>query len=119
MEQRFLSIEEFNTLLSEWNGRPIKISKHELDDVDETLLELNTISYAKDTRRIDDYQPMHALHLNGTGQIQSEDNNTQPLPEALYEIPLEDTSLYEFDGTCFLLSTDRGVYKIELANSTE
>lgn len=119
MEQRFLSIEEFNTLLNEWSGHPVKISKHELDDIDETLLELNTISYAKDTRRIDDYEPTHALHLNGTGQIQNEDDNTHPLPEALYEIPLEDTTLYEFDGTRFLLSTDRGVYKIELAHPAE
>src|SRR5699024_11176819 len=67
------------------------------------------------TRRIDDYEAMHALQLNGSGKIHTDVNDLKPLPEALYEIPLEDSTLYEFDGETFLLSTDRGIYKIELA----
>ncbi|HLR63510.1 MAG TPA: hypothetical protein VK097_13930 [Lentibacillus sp.] len=113
MEAKFLTIETFNDLLQQWNGETIKISKHELDDLDETLMMLQDISYARNTRRLDDYEPMHALHLNGTGTIETDASNAQSLPSSVYEIPLEDNTLYEFDGQKFLLSTSRGVYKIE------
>ncbi|GAB3049632.1 hypothetical protein [Virgibacillus ainsalahensis] len=114
MEQRFLSIEEFNTLLNQWNGHPIKITKHEMDDIDETLMELEGLSYSTNTRSIDDYVPRHTLQLNGNGDIETTANTYEPLPSAIYEIPLGDTSLYEFDGSQFLISTERAVYKIEL-----
>lgn len=115
MLQPFLSIEEFNELLNEWNGQTIKISKLEMDDLDETIVSLDNISYATNTRRLDDYEPMHALQLNGTGSIETDTTDAQQiLPSSLYEIPIEDDSLYEFDGTRFLISTSRGVYKIEL-----
>lgn len=112
----FLSIETFNQLLQKWNGKNIKISKIELDDLDETWMQLDNVSYSSNTRRLDDYEPMHSLHLNGSGQIQTENNHVEQLPSSDYVIPLEDSSLYEFDGEQFLLSTDRGVYKIELAS---
>ncbi|SDQ06083.1 hypothetical protein [Virgibacillus salinus] len=115
MDQHFLSIEEFNELLNNWNGQTIKISKIELDDVDETLIQLKNISYSTNTRRIDDYEPMHALQFNGIGNVNTDSKEHQPLPSEIYEIPLEDSSLYEFNGSSFLLSTSRGVYKIELA----
>ncbi|WP_106495811.1 hypothetical protein [Lentibacillus sp. Marseille-P4043] len=114
MDQHFLSIEEFNELLKQWNGQTIKVSKFELDDIDETVMNLQDISYSRNTRRIDDYVPMHALQLNGSGAVQTDATNPQSLPTSLYEIPLEDNSLYEFDSSHFLLSTERGVYKIEL-----
>ncbi|MFD1362842.1 hypothetical protein [Lentibacillus salinarum] len=113
MDVTFLTVEEFNDLLQQWNGEAIKISKHELDDLDETLMTLQAISYERNTRRIDDYEPMHALHLNGIGTIETDASDTQPLPSSVYEIPLEDNTLYEFDGQQFLLSTSRGVYKIQ------
>lgn len=117
MEQLFLSVEAFNDLLKKWSGQPIRITKHEIDEVDETRIQLQNISYAKNTRRIDGYVPMHALQLNGVGEIQAAGNAYQPLPDALYEIPLEDSSLYEFDGNQFILSTERGVYKIQLQDT--
>ncbi|TMN22234.1 hypothetical protein FH966_04305 [Lentibacillus cibarius] len=110
---QFLTIEEFNDLLQQWNGETIKISKHELNDLDETLMTLQEISYDRNTRRIDDYEPMHALQLNGAGTMETDIGEPQTLPSSLYEIPLEDNSLYEFDGHQFLVSTSRGVYKIE------
>lgn len=119
MEAHFLSIEEFNALLNQWNGQSIKVSKHELNDMDETMMDLQHISYSTDTRRIDDYEPMHALQLNGDGTVHTDADKPQALPSSLYEIPLEDDSLYEFDGTRFLVSTSRGVYMIELASSGE
>ncbi|MFD2043476.1 hypothetical protein ACFSTA_03700 [Ornithinibacillus salinisoli] len=116
MEQKFLSIEEFNDLLQQWNGQTVKVTKHEMDDLDQTVLHLRDVSYARNTRRIDDYEPMHSLHLNGDGDITTGVTNSthQPLPTSMYEIPLQDDSLYEYDGQKFLISTDRGVYKIEV-----
>ncbi|WP_156289740.1 hypothetical protein [Oceanobacillus salinisoli] len=114
MDQYFLTVEEFNDLIRQWNGRKIKIVKHELDDFDETLMDLSAISYSKESRRIDDYVPMYSLHLNGSGVIETTMNHYQSLPSELYEIPLEDSALYEFDGSRFIVSTSRGVYTIEL-----
>ncbi|MFD1848743.1 hypothetical protein [Oceanobacillus bengalensis] len=114
MDQYFLSVEEFNALLKQWNGRKIKVIKHELDDFDETLIDLSAISYAKETRSIDGYEPIYSLHLNGSGVIETTENNYQSLPSELYEIPLEENALYEFDGNRFIVSTSRGVYSIEL-----
>lgn len=113
MESYFLSVEEFNELLRKWNGKTVKIVKHELDDFDETLMDLNAISYSKETNRIDDYVALYSLNLNGTGVIETTPNEYQSLPSELYEIPLEDNALYEFDGERFIVSTSRGVYTIE------
>ncbi|WP_163969335.1 hypothetical protein [Oceanobacillus halotolerans] len=117
MTPQYLSVEEFNEMLHQWNGETIKISKEELDDHDETILDLDNISYSKDTRRIDDYEPMHSLHLNGTGFTETDDvQEYQPLPSSLYEIPLEDSTIYQFDGNQFRLITERGTYTIERVN---
>lgn len=113
MTEQNLSIETFNEQLQQWNGNTVKISKHELEDKDETILELQDVIYETDTRRLDDYQPMHTLKLNGTGKIENEAHNLQPLPSSVYEIPLEDSSQYQFDGSRFVLNTDRGRYTIE------
>ncbi len=110
-ESQFLSVEAFNDLLQQWSGKPIKITKHEINDVDKISMQLDSVSYQTKTRRIDDYVPMHTLKLNGAGKMETA-GELQPLPDAIYEIPLEDTSLYEYDGSQFILSTDRGVYKL-------
>lgn len=113
MNHQFLTIEQFNELINQWNGQNIKIEKMELDDKDEIHLLLTNVSYSTDTHRIDDYKARHALELNGPGEIRS-DQGYYPLPDSTYIIPLQDSSLYEFDGKQFLLTTDRGVYKIRL-----
>lgn len=116
MKQGFLSIEEFNTFIQQWSGRMIKITKHEINDIDQTVMNLQSVSYDQNTRRIDDYVPRHSLLLNGDGQIETlSAMSNVPLPSPNYEIPLEDNSLYEFNGKKFFITTDRGVYKIELA----
>ncbi|WP_339229282.1 hypothetical protein NSQ77_05140 [Oceanobacillus sp. FSL K6-2867] len=116
MDQEFLSVEEFNTLIQQWSGRTIKIIKHELEDIDQTVLNLQSISYDQNLRRIDDYVPKHNLLLNGDGQIETLTTmSNAPLPSSSYEIPLQDDSLYEFNGETFVITTNRGVYKIELA----
>ncbi|MBM7572765.1 hypothetical protein [Aquibacillus albus] len=118
MKQQYLSVEEFNELLQQWNGEKIRISKRELHDYDDTLMELNSISYSRDTRRIDDYEPMHALQLNGPGKIHTDGQDFQQLPSAHYEIPLEDSTLYQFNESKFSLITDRATYTIELVSDS-
>lgn len=116
MDHEFLSVEEFNTFIQQWSGRTIKIIKHEMDDIDQTVMNLQRISYDQNTRRIDDYVPKHSLLLHGDGQIETLTTMSNvSLPSSNYEIPLQDNSLYEFNGETFVITTDRGVYKIELA----
>ncbi|SDJ85673.1 hypothetical protein [Sediminibacillus albus] len=119
MAQQLLTIEEFNKLLQQWNGKMIKVSKQELDDYDESVLQLHSVSYGRNTRRIDDYQPMHTLQLNGDGKMLTDAESSQPLPDQLYEIPIEDSTLYQFDESQFSLTTDRGTYTIEIASELE
>ncbi|GGA89883.1 hypothetical protein [Ornithinibacillus halotolerans] len=115
MSHRFLAIEDFNELIQSWSGRRIKVTKHEMDDVDQTEMTLNQVSYEQNTRRIDDYVPMHNLLLHGDGQIETlAAMSNQPLPSSVYEIPLENNTMYEFDGEKLFITTERGVYKIEL-----
>ncbi|WP_269410697.1 hypothetical protein [Lentibacillus daqui] len=113
MTEQNLSIEAFNEQLQQWTGKTIKISKQELLDDDATIMNLQQVTYETNTQRIDDYQPMHTLQLNGTGHIENEAHDMQPLPSSQYEIPLEDSSRYQFDGSRFSLTTDRGTYTIE------
>ena len=76
-------------------------------------MKLEQVAYENEVPTIDGYEPVHTLQLNGEGTIQTENNMSAPLPSPLYEIPLENDTLYEFDGNRFIISTDRGVYKIE------
>lgn len=115
MEQ-FITIEQLNNLLKKWSGKRVKIAKQELDDYDEIILDLSNISYATNKRRIDDYEPVYTLRLNGSGQIENAAHHYERLPNPGYEIPLEDTSLYQFDGERFSLITDRAIYTIEVLN---
>ncbi|WP_028782462.1 hypothetical protein [Thalassobacillus devorans] len=116
MSQRYLTIEEFNQLLQKWNGENITIAKQELSDHDSISMKLDSISYSKDTRRMDGYEPMHTIQLNGSGHIETDGNGLQPLPDSYYEIPLEDTTEYQYDKNTFKLVTERGMYTIEIAN---
>lgn len=116
MNDRILSIEEFNRLIQQWSGENIKITKHELRDEDAVFMKLNNISYDTDTRRIDDYVPMHSVHLHGEGRTATDAQNSQPLPATYYEIPLEDSTEYKFDNQQFTLTTERGTYTIEIIN---
>ena len=113
MEQQDLSIEKFNEKLKSWTGKNIKITKRELNDLDETVMELQSISYSNNVQDIDDYVPEHSLVLSGEGEIENEENQMEPLPAPLYEIPLDDKSNYYFDGEVFNLTTDRATYIIE------
>ncbi|MCZ0702644.1 hypothetical protein J2T56_000611 [Natronobacillus azotifigens] len=114
MTMQHLSVEEFNDRIRSWAGKKIKISKEEVADHDEAILSIKSISYETNTRRIDDYQPMHTLHLNGTGEVETTKQTYEELPLSSYEIPLEDSTLYQYNEEKFRLITDRGTYTIEL-----
>lgn len=114
MEQS-ISVEEFNELLNKWNGKNIKILKHEIEDNDATLMKLDKVTYQEQEGTIDDYVAKYTLLLNGTGEIENDDNELEPLPSPSYEIPLDDATNYQFDGTRFSLENNRGTYTIELA----
>ena len=114
MDKLFLTIDELNELLNKWVGQYIRITKHEINDRDETVIDLKSISYNKNHDTIDDYQSKYTMHLNGEGHTMTEQNKVRPLPENQYEIPLDDGALYEFDASEFISSTERGIYQIEI-----
>lgn len=113
MGQQSMTIEEFNEQLQQWKGKPIKITKKELDDIDEIFLQLDSVSYTNNPNRLDDYIPKHSLQLNGEGEIKNNENERAPLPAPVYEIVLDDNGEYTYDGTAFSLRTERAAYKIE------
>lgn len=113
MEKESLTNQAFNDRLKQWIGKNIKIFKHEAGDDDETFLVLQSITHADHPGTIDDYIPAHTLQLNGTGEVENEDNQLEPLPSSVYEIPIEPSTTYQFNGKQFTLSTNRGIYMIE------
>lgn len=116
MEQQSLSIEEFNELFNKWTGKDVKVLKQEIGDNDETLMNLEKVSYLEHTGRLDDYEAKYTLQLNGMGKIENDKNEFEPLPSPSYEIPLDDTTQYQFNGSRFTVKNDRGLYTIELNN---
>lgn len=112
MEESRLNIEKFNDQLQQWCGQKIRIVKEEMDDLDETLLELDDVSYAGGSS-IDDYIPKYALLLKGNGVVGTTMNNYEELPSESFEIALEEDTVYEFDGKRFFIKNSRGVYMIE------
>lgn len=112
VDQLFLTIDEFNHLIKQWQGQPIKITKFERDDLDETFIDLGAISYHQHPGTVDDYQAKYTMQFDGAGQVITDNNTSRPLPGNQYAIPLEDNTLYEYDGREFIISTERGVYKI-------
>ncbi|MGP4081322.1 hypothetical protein ACTWQL_15565 [Pseudalkalibacillus sp. R45] len=114
MNNNNLTVEQFNQLIQQWSGKNIKITKQELGDQDTIIMKLDDISYHNDTRRIDDYESLHSIHLIGEGTTETGPQNAQPLPTSSYKIPLEDTTRYQFDDIRFSLVNERGTYTIEL-----
>src|SRR5699024_4593943 len=112
MEESPLTIEEFNDQLQQWSGQKIRIVKEEMDDLDETMLVLDDVSYAKGSS-IDDYIPKYALLLKGNGVVEKTMNHYEELHSEEFEIPLGEDTIYEFDGKRFFIRNSRGIYTIE------
>lgn len=113
MAGKSLSSKTFYERLNQWVGQNIKIFKEEIGDDDETLMALESITHVNHTVSGDDYIPAHTLQLNGSGAVENEDDQLEPLPKSEYEIPIEDSTTFQFDGDKFKLKTERGIYTIE------
>ncbi|MDY0404326.1 hypothetical protein P5G51_001870 [Virgibacillus sp. 179-BFC.A HS] len=110
-EKNVLDIEGLNAKLQEWCGNEITVEKDELRDKDRIHMHLASISYDKNTRKIDDYQATYTLRLHGEGNVQT-DKKEQTLPQDVYEIPLEDTATVQMQDQAIILETDRGHYRL-------
>lgn len=119
MKQETLTIKNFNEMINEWTGKEIKILKHEADDIDETIILLEKVSYKENLHRVDDYEPKYELRLVGSGFIENADDEFEPLPNSVYEIALDDDTEYQFSAEKFHLNTERGTYSIQLMSPTE
>lgn len=119
MKQTVISIKEFNELINHWCGKDIKIIKHESNDLDETILLLDQVTYRDNINRIDDYEPRYEIKLTGAGLVETDHNDFEPLPGSVYDIPIDDDSTYKYDGSHFYLSTPRGAYTIQLISPKE
>lgn len=119
MNKKSMTIKEFNESINKWVGNDIKVLKHEANDLDETIISLDKVTYKENLYRIDDYEPKYVLQLEGVGFVENESNSFQPLPDSVYEVALDDETEYRFDGSQFQLTTDRGTYSIQLISPTE
>lgn len=119
MTQETLTIKKFNERINDWTGKEIKILKHEADDIDETIILLEKVSYKENLDRIDFYEPKYELRLTGSGFIENNEGEFKPLPNSVYEIALDDDTEYQFKDQKFHLDTDRGTYSIQLRSPKE
>lgn len=111
MGDNVLDIEGLHAQFEEWCGNDLHIEKRELHDIDHIRMALDSLSYNKNSRTIDNYESTYTLRLNGTGNIVT-DRTDQTLPNDVYEIPLEDNATFTMQQNGLLLHTDRGMYTI-------
>lgn len=119
MKQETLTIKKFNEMINKWTGKEIKIIKDEANDIDETIISLENVSYKENLHRIDDYEPKYELRLTGSGFIENDEGEFEPLPNSVYEIALDDETEYRFKDNKFHLKTDRGTYSIQIMSPKE
>ena len=112
LKHEMTSIEAFHEQLKKWSGTTIHITKQESQDWDHIYLELTNVTFHRQQPDIDGYRSRYILQLHGKGNIQNDDETMQPLPDDTYDIPLQDTAMYEWDGNQFTISTERALYKI-------
>lgn len=117
MNNNRISIEIFSEKINKWTGKEIKVLKQEVNDLDETIISLEKVTYRENINRIDDYEPKFELQLTGSGQVKIGDGDFEPLPYSIYEIALDEDATFHFDGTAFTLKTDRGMYAIQLTGN--
>ncbi|HEY4599741.1 MAG TPA: hypothetical protein VIG73_00385 [Cerasibacillus sp.] len=113
MASPFISIEEFHDVLQNWAGNEIRIEKIETNQHNQVDLFLQSTHYERNLHNLDDYESRYTLKLNGPGSVQGE-LMSATLPEEVYDIPLEPTTLYEKKGNELTITNDRAVYKLIL-----
>ncbi|GIP37667.1 hypothetical protein J31TS4_09470 [Paenibacillus sp. J31TS4] len=95
-------------------NRTLQIRKEEQGDVDEVELKLDKVVLAvRNETHPDDYEARQSIILNGEGQIRGEDE-PEPLPNNLYEVPFDDSIRWKSDGNGIHLQTNRASYAINV-----
>ncbi|MDG0812595.1 hypothetical protein [Cohnella rhizosphaerae] len=108
------SIADVTQWLESQTDKELVITKHEDDDIDETVIRLARIERTGERRdALDDYTNGAALVLRGNGTVVTEGREA-PLPNDAFEIPLEGLSLTETAESAALLVTERARYSIKI-----
>lgn len=114
MSKHFLSMQDLDDRLKALQGSEIEVEKKEQQDLDVVHISLEKVAYDKDFHKFDEYEAKYTLELHGTGTIETDVGNAVPLPSPVYEIPLDQDTMreYEEDDDELIISTERAVYKI-------
>lgn len=108
------SIADVTQWLESQTDNELIITKHEDDDIDETVIRLARIERKGErSDALDDYTNGAALVLRGNGTVLTEGREA-PLPSDAFEIPLEGLSLTETADGAALLVTERARYSIKV-----
>ncbi|WP_270182509.1 hypothetical protein [Alkalihalobacillus sp. CinArs1] len=97
--------------LNDWVGGHLIIQKQENEDLDKVIMVLDRISLFHREETIDNYTPSSLLQLEGKGKIISEKNPVS-LPDANYEVQLEDLKEIDRSANELKITTERAHYVI-------
>jgi hypothetical protein len=106
-----LDINQLKSTLQSWGNVQLLISKVEMGDVDQTVINLSELGFERYERHTDDYLSSATLQLVGKGYQVMEDTDI-PMPYQTYDIPVEDVLDFQNDGDRIHLVTNRASYTI-------
>lgn len=105
------TLETITSALDRLKGNGVIITKDEIDDRDETSMQLESFALENYERPVDDYLSATTLQLAGGGETIT-DEHSEPLPYSSYDIPLEDIQSFNVTDGQVYLKTSRGEYTI-------
>lgn len=89
----------------------VMIRKQEMEDTDQTRIQLEEVEYRENTPTIDDYTEGDSLILHGNGTVINEQGEIQ-LPQNTYQIYVDGLSKADVKETQLTMETDRAKYEI-------
>ena len=98
--------------ISDWldtrKGHSLFISKHENNDTDQVELNLQEVSLGQlESPDLDGYLASHTLVLYGEGKIRNSSGDEFPLPQGIFEIPLDGSFQAAETGEALNIHTGR------------
>lgn len=102
-------LNELRSVLEQWVGRKILITKEENGDIDQTLIDLERLDEEVYDNHHDDYLPGTAVQMVGNGQTVSDGANAA-LPYSSFDIPVDEAEELHCDVEGVFLRTARAVY---------
>jgi hypothetical protein len=106
-------IEQISDWLETKKGHSLFIRKQESNDTDQVELNLQEISLGQLERPdIDGYLASHTIILYGEGKIRNSSGEEFPLPQGVFEIPLDGTFQAAEMGEALNIQTGRAHYVI-------